>query len=159
MSIDYYRYVGPVVVCKTPVETVEEPDGRVCVAQPERHGRHETAKFCPDCGAETKVRTKPRKRTRDPLDNWSDHGFDLICERPDGWPKDEHLYVVNLVNDATRRPFRVEDEEHREFVSAADIQADVKWLSERCAVSIAKLVAVYGEENVRLDWGVFTWWN
>ena len=152
MSIDREFYVGPVARCRFTPVTKNEPTGaRKC----RMHGDQDEARYCGECGAKTVVVV--RNESRAPMDPIDDDDFGLMEFSGENWPKDEHVYLVNLTPDMPQRRFNIDNEEHFESLADDTRARDLAYLEKEHAADIAKLRKLYGADNVTLAWGVFRW--
>lgn len=92
-----------------------------------------------------------------PLDD-TDGGFGFMAMPDDGAaPKGEHVYWVNFMNGAPRKFHISEEADYFEPLSCDTREGDIQWMREKFADDLVRLYAIYGVQNVTLDWGVFGW--
>jgi|GEM_PF-5179711 len=165
MSSHQNVYLGPYVACTYRSEKREED--RYGCTKPACMGygvrtdsEHGWGKFCPNCGGPIGMSKEMVASRPDPEDVVGNL-FGLMTNEDDEEDKSDEFFLApyhEKKRSPPRAPMHFDETEIGHFdLETVDRQAEMKWLEDQYAASIAKLRDVY--DNVRIGWGLHIYYE
>lgn len=159
MSCHYHAFVGPYVEVHNPLRVgtkqVKTCTKKGCV----KHGQPSEDSFCPKCGSaigEVNIPCKERKK----FYPYEDFGFKTdiskLSKESTPLPDDYEIFYFPTKKGPGRTLY-----ETCAIVpmDAAFVQAEIDTLASRYTKEVSRLKEIFGNDSVKIKWGVFTYWS
>jgi hypothetical protein len=154
MRTNLNTVIGPYLYVKGTCKVSTQKVKRVCP----NHSKKETnAKFCAECGS-------PIESVEDE-DNKNLTYNEFLCTIPNFWEKlsaPQYSDVMLPTMAPPNKKISVEIEQ-RGFVDLSDatsiMEKQLQWFNETCVEEISKFKEAFGEENVKVCWGLVTYYS
>ena len=159
MSLAHTVYVGPYLLIFKRRRPTSEVRRSCPTVQCEKHKediRDQKVKFCPGCGSPIEEVTFPA-RDSIPFDVPEDTDGELHTIL-DGYGSElNEKYVISYLEDGPGQSFDPTRELYvSEDITPERIQSDLRKFEQKFSRHIQKIKNVFGESNVKLQWGVLS---